>query len=151
MADFKTITIDREIACSPDRLFHVMTDRDLRQKWIAPNDESLVIIDEYDCRAGGYEKTRCGPKEAPEFQTTGNFHVVRPEFLSFTETLVVQGETLSISLCSHEISATKTGSSLRVVLQVTSLAGPEIFEEYKSGWDAALENLAALAKHHPMN
>ena len=151
MADFKTITIDREIACSPDHLFHVMTDRDLRQKWSAPNDESVVIIDEYDCRAGGFEKTRCGPKKAPEFQTIGNFHVVNPEFLSFTETLAVQGETLSISLCSHEISGTDSGSALRVVLQVTSLAGPEIFENYAGGWSAALDNLIALAKSHPMN
>ena len=151
MADFKTITIDREIACSPERLFHVMTDRELRQKWSAPDDESVMIIDEYDCRAGGHEKTHCGPEDAPEFQTIGNFHVVNPDFLSFTETLVVQGETLSISLCSHQISATDSGSALRVVLQVTSLAGPEIFEEYAGGWNAALDSLVDLAKSLAIN
>ena len=145
MADFETLVLERDIACSPDRLFHVMTDRDLRQKWSSPDDDSAVIIDEFDCRAGGYEKTRCGPKEAPEFNTVGNFHVVTPEFLSFTETLVVAGQTLSVSLCSHEISKSEAGSALRVTLQITSLAGPDVFEDYSNGWSAALDSLAALA------
>ena len=36
MADFETLVLERDIACSPDRLFHVMTDRDMRQKWSSP-------------------------------------------------------------------------------------------------------------------
>lgn len=145
MADFETLILERDIACSPERLFQVITDRASRQKWSAPNDDSVVIIDEYDCRAGGQEKTRCGPKEAPEFNTIGLFHVVTPDFLSFTETLVVAGQTVSISLCSHEISKSKTGSALRVTLQIASLAGSDLFRDYNNGWSAALDNLAALA------
>ncbi len=145
MADFETLVLERDIACSPDRLFKVMTDRDTRQKWNAPDDDSVMIIDEYDCRDGGHEKTRCGPKEAPEFTTLGHFHVVTPEFLSLTETLVVGGQTMSISLCSHEISQSKSGSALRVTLQVTSLVGPELFDDYRNGWSAALDKLSALA------
>ena len=72
MADYETLTLEREIACAPERLFHVMTDRDLRQKWSAPNDESVVIIDYFDCRPGGREEARCGPKDAPEFNTIGH-------------------------------------------------------------------------------
>ena len=151
MADFETLTLERDVACSPSRLFQVITDRETRQKWSTPDDESLLIIDEYDCRAGGHEKTRCGPKEAPEFNTLGLFHVVTPEFLSFTETLVVAGQTMSISLCSHEISKSKTGSNLRVTLQISSLVGPELFEDYRNGWSAALDNLVALASTHPNN
>ena len=143
MADFETLILERDIACSPDRLFHVMTNRDTRQKWSAPDNDSVVIIDEYDCRAGGHEKTRCGPKEAPEFNTVGLFHVVTPEFLSFTETLFVGGQT--ISLCSHEISKSETGSALRVTLQIASLAGSDLFKDYSNGWSSALDNLAALA------
>tara|TARA_R110000868_G_scaffold268842_17_gene528097 strand:- start:695 stop:1153 length:459 start_codon:yes stop_codon:yes gene_type:complete len=145
MADFETLILERDIACSPDRLFHVMTNRDTRQKWSAPDNDSVVIIDEYDCRAGGHEKTRCGPKEAPEFNTVGLFHVVTPEFLSFTETLFVGGQTMSISLCSHEISKSETGSALRVTLQIASLAGSDLFKDYSNGWSSALDNLAALA------
>jgi len=145
MADFKTLTLKREIACAPDRLFHVITDRELRQKWSAPDDESVVIIDEYDCRAGGRETTRCGPKESPEFNTTSLFHVVTPEFLSMTETLVIGGQMMSISLCSHEISKSETGSALHVTLQITSLVGPDLFEDYKNGWSAALDSLSAIA------
>lgn len=145
MADYETVTLERDIACSPERLFHLMTNRASRQKWIAPDDSSQITIDTFDCRAGGREETRCGPKEAPEFNTIGLFHVVSPEFLCLTETLIVQGETMSISLCSQEISGTSGGSRLRVTLQVTSLAGPELFEEYGAGWSAALDTLSLLA------
>ncbi|MDT0683569.1 SRPBCC domain-containing protein [Roseicyclus sp. F158] len=144
MADYETLILQREVACAPDRLFHVITDRDLRQKWSAPDDERVVIIDEYDCRPGGREETRCGPKDAPEFNTTGLFHVVTPEFLCFTETLVVGGQTMSISLCSHEISKSDTGSSLRVTLQITSLVGTDLFDDYRGGWSASLDNLTTL-------
>lgn len=145
MADFDTLTMTREIACTPERLFHVMTDRDLRQKWSGPDDESVVIIDTYDCRPGGREETRCGPKEAPDFNTTGLFHVVSQEFISFTETLVIGGEMMSVALCGHEIAKSETGSSLRVTLQITSLVGAELFKDYQSGWSAALDSLSALA------
>lgn len=145
MAEYETVTLERDIACAPERLFHVMTDRDLRQAWSAPNDESVVIIDTFDCRPGGREETRCGPKEAPEFNTVGDFHVVTPGFLSFTETLVVGGQTMSIALCSHEIAESGAGSRLRVTLQITSLAGADLFDDYRGGWSAALDNLAALA------
>lgn len=145
MADYETLTLEREIACAPDRLFHVITDRDLRQKWAAPNDESVVIIDQYDCRPGGREETRCGPKDAPEFNTIGLFHVVTPDFLSFTETLVVGGQMMSISLCSHEISKIDAGSNLLITLQITSLVGADLFDDYRGGWSASLDNLAALA------
>ncbi|SLN61882.1 SRPBCC domain-containing protein [Roseisalinus antarcticus] len=145
MADYETLTLDRAIRCAPDRLFHVITDRDLRQRWSGPDDESVVIIDHYDCRPGGREETRCGPKEAPEFNTTSLFHVVTPEFISLTETLAVGGETMSIALCGHEISASATGSALRVTLQITSLVGAELYDDYRGGWSGALDKLATLA------
>ncbi|WP_052071706.1 SRPBCC domain-containing protein [Sphingopyxis sp. MWB1] len=151
MPDYKTLVLERDIACSPENLFRVMTERELRQKWSTPGDDAVVIIDEYDCRPGGHEKTRCGPKEAPEFHTSGNFHVVTPEFLSFTETLTVGQDLISISLCSHEISPSAKGSALRVTLQITSLAGPELFGDYSNGWSAALDNLAALAVTTSLN
>ncbi len=145
MADYETLTLDREIACTAERLFHVMTDRILRAVWSGPDDESVVIIDTFDCRPGGREETRCGPKDAPQFNTTSLFHVVTPAFMSFTETLVVGGEMISISLCGKEISENARGCSLRVTLQITSLAGPEVFDEYRNGWSAALDKLSALA------
>lgn len=145
MAEFETQVLTRNVACAPGRLFHILTDRELRQKWSAPDDSSVVVIDTYDCRPGGREETRCGSKEAPEFGTTSLFHVVTPEFLSFTETLVVGGEMISVSLCSHEIQARGTGSTLRVTLQIASLVGTDLFKDYRNGWSAALDNLCALA------
>jgi uncharacterized protein YndB with AHSA1/START domain len=145
MPDHATLTLERDIACAPDRLFHVLTTRDLRQQWAAPDNDSVLVIDHFDLRPGGREEIRCGPRGAPDFATTGHFHVVAPDFLSFTETLTAGGQMLSISLCSHEIRATGRGCLLRVTLQITSLAGAGLFDEYRGGWSAALDKLAALA------
>ena len=54
-------------------------------------------------------------------------------------------EFSSVSLCGHEIMPNGQGSTLRVTLQITSLAGPELFQDYKGGWSAALDNLSRLA------
>ncbi|MGR3583912.1 MAG: hypothetical protein ACU0B8_06605, partial [Pseudooceanicola nanhaiensis] len=59
--------------------------------------------------------------------------------------LVVGGRTMSVALCSHEIAESGAGSRLRVTLQITSLAGADLFDDYRGGWSAALDNLAALA------
>ncbi|MFV0644573.1 MAG: hypothetical protein ACK5NN_08745 [Sphingomonadaceae bacterium] len=88
MADYATLTQERDIACTPGRLFHVMTDRELRQKWSAPDDYSVVIINHDECLPGGREKTRFGPKQAPVLNTTSLFYIVTSEFLSFPEKLV---------------------------------------------------------------
>lgn len=145
MPDFETLTFERDIACSPERLFHAMTDRELRQKWSGPDDESIIIIDVFDCRPGGREEARCGPKDAPDFNTTSLFHIVTPDLMSFTETLTVGGEMISISLCSNEILASGTGSKLRATLQITSLAGPEVFKDYANGWSGAIDKLSLIS------
>lgn len=145
MADYETLILEREIAAPPGRVFDLLTDRGARERWAAPDESSVVIIDYFDCRPGGREEIRCGPKAAPEFETTGLFHVVTPEFLSFTETLSVGGKVIAAALCGHEISQSGAGARLCVTLQITSLAGPGIFGDYRNGWSAALDNLAAMA------
>lgn len=145
--DFATHTLDRPMACAPERLFALVTDRAARARWSAPSEGMVVEIDECDIRPGGRERARCGPKDNPEFTVTADFHVVEaPDRLIFTETLEMGGAILSVCLATMEIAAAAGGSKLTVSLQIASLAGPEVAGEYQAGWSTALASLQRLAE-----
>lgn len=143
---FETLVLERRIGTPPDRLFALMTDRSARAEWGAPSDDVIIEIDESDIRPGGREVARCGPREAPEFTAVSDFHVVTPDCLVLSETLTVGGAILSVSLATQEISATDTGSLLKVTLQIVSVSGPDTLEGYSEGWSSALDKLARLAE-----
>ena len=144
--EFDTITFSRDIACSPEHLFKVMTDRTARETWGAPSDAAAIIIDEFDLRPGGQEIARCGPRAAPEFRTVTDFHVIDPpNVLISTETLEVGGALVSVSQCTSEITGSQGQSSLTVTLQIASLEGSDLLADYTSGWTAALDTLARYA------
>ena len=146
MTDFATLTLEREFPCPPDRLFALMTDPAARAVWGAPDADTAIEIDEADIRPGGREVARCGPKEAPEFDTVSLFHVIEPDArLILTETLSLGGGMVSVSLVTADLAAAPAGTGLTVTLQVASLAGPEIAGGYREGWEGALANLARLA------
>ncbi|WP_417210628.1 SRPBCC domain-containing protein [Antarctobacter sp.] len=147
--DFETLTLQRKVACPPARLFHLLTDRDARATWGAPNDDVSVIIDTFDMRPGGREVSRCGPKDAPHFAVTTDFHVVdAPARLICTETLDMGDGPVSVSLITQQVSATAQGCLLSVTLQIASLSGPALFDDYKIGWNSGLDNLVRLAEVH---
>ena len=148
---FETLVLDRQIKTSPDRLFALMTDPAARKIWGAPTEGVVIEIDQSDIRPGGRELARCGPKDAPDFSTVTDFHLIAaPHQMVLTETLSVGGALMSISLATQEITPTETGSHLKVTLQIVSLTGPETFEGYSEGWGGALDNLARLAEAVPV-
>lgn len=145
--DFETLTLEREIACQPARLFGLLVDPAARAEWGAPDETSVIVVDEADIREGGYETSRCGPHDDPHFNTRSSFHLLRPDTCMInTEMLTVAGELLSVSLITHEVSAHKDGSILTVTLQIASLAGPDMADDYRDGWTASLDNLKHLAE-----
>ncbi|UYV38415.1 SRPBCC domain-containing protein [Rhodobacteraceae bacterium D3-12] len=141
------MSFEREIACTPETLFAVMTSPDAREIWGAPSETEVLKIDRFDLRPGGLEIAKCGPKSHPKFTTTTNFHeVCAPERLVFSETLSADGQVLSCALVTQEIVPTDGRVTLVVTLQICSLTGGEMFEGYRTGWRAALENLAHYAQ-----
>lgn len=142
---FATEQLERHMPCSPEALFALLTDRAAREKWGAPTDTVVVIIDTFDLRPGGQETARCGPKESPDFNTISDFHVIEaPSRMVLTERLMVEGQDISVSLVTQEITPDGAGSKLVVNLLIASLVGPEMVEDYRSGWTGALDNLAAM-------
>ena len=146
--DFDTITLTREVACPPDRLFHLMTDREARQVWGAPDDRTVMRIDHHDLRPGGREVSVCGPKDNPEFAVTADFHVVdAPRLLIMSETMEFGQGPASISLVTQEVAERPEGGSvLTVTVQVASLIGEPMIDGYREGWGGSLANLIRLAE-----
>lgn len=145
--DFDTLTLTRDIACAPERLFHLMTDRKARETWGAPGEGIAMRIDSFDLRPGGREVSRCGPAEAPDFRVTTDFHIVdAPARLIGTETLDFGAGPVSVSLITQEIAAAQGGSRLTVTLQIASLIGPDMAADYQAGWTGGLDNLTRLAE-----
>ncbi len=149
--DFETLILERDIKTAPDRLFALMTDPAARQIWGAPSEDVTIEIDESDIRPGGREVARCGPKDAPDFTATSDFHLVSsPDRLVLSETLIVGGELLSVSLVTQEIRAIPTGSALKVTLQIVSVSGPDNIGGYSEGWTGALDALTRMAEAVPV-
>lgn len=145
--DFDTITLTRDIACPPDRLFHLLTDRKARETWGAPGEGIVVIIDAFDMRPGGREVSRCGPAENPEFKVVSDFHVIdAPHRLICTESLDFGQGPASVSLITQTVAAGGKGSLLTVTLQIASLIGPDMAADYRTGWNGGLDNLTRLAE-----
>lgn len=148
--DFETLVLERDIKTSPDRLFALMSDPAARRIWSAPSEDVVIEIDESDIRPGGREVARCGPKEAPDFTATSDFHLVSaPGRFVLSETLTVGGELLSVSLVTQEIQPTATGSALKVTLQIVSVSGPDTIGGYSEGWAGALDALTRMAEAVP--
>ena len=75
--DVPTITITRDFAATPDRVFRAWTDRDLVAQWLGPRSAEMEIT-EWGARTGG--SWRYAAKQDGEVVATfyGSFHEVRP-------------------------------------------------------------------------
>ena len=51
---------------------------------------------------------------------------------------------LGASLVTISVSADGSGSTLDVVVAVSSFVGPEMIAEFKGGWDGSMANLDRL-------
>ena len=75
--DVPTITITRDFAAPPDRVFRAWTEADLVARWLGP-DSTEMQIDAWDARTGGGYRYAAlvGGEEVARFY--GSFHEVRP-------------------------------------------------------------------------
>ena len=136
----------RQFSTSQDRLWHLLTDPEMREIWGAPSDDDTLVVDKSDLREGGQDRHRCGPSDAPDYVVdTTWYRLVAPDAACFTETVRAGGETFSTSLVTYGLAKTDAGVDLTIELTVTSFAGPEAIAEHEDGWASALARLDTLA------
>ena len=72
-----TITITRDFAAAPDRVFRAWTEPDLVSRWLGP-DSTEMVLDAWEAETGGrysYAARQDGVEVARFY---GSFHEVRP-------------------------------------------------------------------------
>ncbi|MEJ6399091.1 SRPBCC family protein [Yoonia sp. 208BN28-4] len=140
--DTSSFDMHRTLPLAPDRLWHVMTDPKHREKWGAPDAETVLIVDKADLRVGGQDKHRCGPADAPEFEVeTRWYDLTSPDRAVFTETLIIGGDALCTSLVTYSLAPEGTGTKLSITVAVSSFSGPDTLDEFAHGWEGGLANL----------
>ena len=143
--DTGSFDLARDLPLTPDRLWHVVTDAKMRERWGAPGEGMVLEVDKTDFRVGGHEVHRCGPADAPEFTVdTRWYRIDAPHDACFTETVHADGMTVATTLVTYRITGTDSGARLEVHVAVSSFVGPEGMDEFRAGWEAGLTNLQAL-------
>ncbi|GGX59492.1 hypothetical protein GCM10007385_30850 [Tateyamaria omphalii] len=138
--------LTRTFPLTPDRLWHVLTDAEMRGTWNAPGEGMVMNLQTSDFRVGGLETHHAGPADTPEFTVdTRWYRIEGPHDAAFTETVNMGGAAIATTLVTYRISAEGDGTRLHVSVAVSSFAGQDADGEFKAGWEAGLANLEALA------
>lgn len=144
--DTATTNYTRKLPLAPARIWDLLTQAQHRTKWSMPDPSMKLDIVTEDTRAGGIERLRCGPADAPEFEVENRWYdLSSPDRAVFTETLIFGGAPVATSLVTYALTSSETGSELSVTVAASSFSGKETLDEMKAGWDASLENFAAYA------
>lgn len=145
------LTLTRTINTSAARLFHLMTDPKSRELWGAPDENSVLTLENSDLREGGRERHRCGPKDAPEFEIETNWYkLAEPHAACFTETLEIGGERIFTSLVTYTLNGDAKPVDLTVKVAITGFVpGEDMGPEVEAGWTAGLAQLQKLAESEP--
>ncbi len=114
--DVPTITITREFAATPDKVFRVWTEQDYVARWMGPH-STTMRIDQWDCHTGGayrYSAVRDGEEIAGFY---GSFHEVRPPE-RLVQTFTWEGMPDGVSLETATFEEVPGGRTLVTMLSV---------------------------------
>ena len=137
------VRLDRRFATTPERLWQVLTDPELRTRWGAPSDDAVLILTQSDLREGGQDHHRCGPKEAPEFEVwTRWYRLDAPTLACFTETIEAGGMIHATCLVTYMLGTEGAETTLGVDIAVSAFSGEEVIGDVEAGWTSALARLA---------
>ena len=145
--DTDTFTFTRDFPVEPTRMWTLLTHVDFRSELGAPHDGMTLTTLSEDFTVGGTERHRCGPEDAAEFEVeTRWYHIAPPEVLVYSETIEAGGARLGASLVTTKLEAGAAGgTTVDFTVAVSSFVGPEMMEEFKSGWEGGLIKLDKLA------
>ncbi|MEM6305576.1 MAG: SRPBCC domain-containing protein [Pseudomonadota bacterium] len=150
--DTNHFTLTRDYPLPPEKMWHLMTDADMRSKWGAPEEGMILEVTANDLQVDGIEWHRCGPAENPEFEVeTRWMRLDGPEHAVFTEMIQAGGARLGASLVTYRITADGSGSKVDIAVSASSFVGEGITEEIMQGWQGGIANLDKLVAEQAAN
>ena len=142
---FATLQFERDVAAPVTTLWHAWAAPAARAVWAPPAPDVTVEFIEADTRVGGREISVCKVDGQPDIRVEGVWLDLQPEQRSVnSEMIFCEGDALSAALITAEIRGGDAGSHIQITVQLSSLAA-DMAAGYQQGFDAGLDNLAAVA------
>lgn len=142
MALHATLVFERDISAPPKAVFAAFADPAARVQWGTPSDTAVLIYDDADFREGGLDHFRCGSKTNPNIHgVTHYLDIVPDRRMTSSETLVVDGRRLCVSLTTLELSPDGNKTRLKNTTQLASFIGEDMVKGYTTGTNASLDSL----------
>jgi uncharacterized protein YndB with AHSA1/START domain len=137
-----SFTLERRYDASPAQIFAAWEDVEGRTHWQKPAEHLHFVFDSADFRVGGCDVSRCWADGEDEYRAVVYYQNIVPDRrIVMSETVTRRNETLSSALATVEIDPDGEGARMRLTLQIAGENGSDIFDGYREGWGALLDNL----------
>ncbi|HEY8053012.1 MAG TPA: SRPBCC domain-containing protein [Steroidobacteraceae bacterium] len=138
------------MAASPQAVFAAFADPVARARWGTPSETAVLIYDAADFREGGQDRFRCGSRSNPNIHGVTHYLDIVPDSrVVSSETIVVNGKRLCVSLTTLELTPEGAKTRLKNTTQLVSFIGEDMVKGYTSGTNASLDNLVRYF-HQPV-
>ena len=143
---FATLSFERQVNAPVATLWQAWTAPAARAIWASPAPEVTVEFLEADTRVGGREISLCKVKGQPDIRVEGGWLDLQPCARSVGYEMVLSaGKAHSAALITADFMEHGAGSRVVVTVQISSLA-EDMAQGYQQGFDAGMDNLAAVAE-----
>jgi uncharacterized protein YndB with AHSA1/START domain len=138
-----TFAFERRCAAPVERVFAAFASPEARAAWGAPSDTAAFFYEQADFREGGIDVFRCGDKANPQYSGVSTYLDIVPNArIVSSEVVETQGRKLMISLSTTAFEPDGDATTVKVTVQVASLAGDDMLKGAEFGHNASLDNLA---------
>lgn len=140
--EHETLTFERQLKAPGEVVFEALSDAVARAIWAAPFPTAIVIYDTENFVENGEDEYRCGSKDDPNIHgRTHYLEIVKNNRIVSSETLTINGQRLSASMTTLELSSVDSITILKQTTHVASFIGASMIEGFKKGSNASLDNL----------
>lgn len=141
-----TFTIERRYPHGREKLFRVLSDQPLRERWYSQGRNPFKTF-ETDFRVGGrdYQVYLLGddtPFPGAEIVNDGRFEdIVDGERFVLATSTTFMGKRISTALITHELREDGDGAILRLTHQAAFYEGADGPDMRRGGWETLLDSL----------
>jgi uncharacterized protein YndB with AHSA1/START domain len=143
-----TFVIEKSYPAKPERVFSAFADPIKKRRWFVEGENHTVESYEMDFREGGKEKAQFRFNQGLPVvgglactNETSYLDVVPNKRLVFASVMMIEGKSISASLCTIELLATDKGTDLLFTHQAAFFEGSDGPEMRKGGWEKLLTKL----------
>ena len=140
-----SLSIVREIAAPPERVFEALTRPDDIVRWFGPSADIVVDVADVDLVIGGRWRIAMRTPDGESHGISGCFvEIDRPRRLAMT--WAWQSKPDAVTLVEYELSAKPVGgrAGTRLVLIHSGFTAEPVRDRHEQGWQGTLSRLAGL-------